>query len=67
MDEDQWARRAVTVLDDDKEFSQSFSQQGLSHYAVKYNRFMGVISDYFLNEDKDAKSACGPDEMSGKI
>ena len=28
-----------------------FVSQGLSHYAIKYNRFMGVISDYFTTEE----------------
>ena len=27
------------------------AEAGLSHYAVKYNRFMGVLSDYFLHEE----------------
>jgi tRNA A37 methylthiotransferase MiaB len=50
MDEQQWNKVSPDLLERDKEYSQRFSQQGLSHYAVKYNRFMGVISDYFLNE-----------------
>ena len=33
-----------------REYSRRFCEQGLSHYAIKYNRFMGVISDYFVNE-----------------
>lgn len=50
LDEAEWERRAPGLLEDDKAHSKRHSAQGLSHYAVKYNRFMGVISDYFLNE-----------------
>jgi len=50
MDEEHWNKVSPGLLERDKEYSQRFSQQGLSHYAVKYNRFMGVISDYFLSE-----------------
>jgi radical SAM superfamily enzyme YgiQ (UPF0313 family) len=50
MDEAAWERAAPTLRKQDAEYSKRFSEQGLSHYAIKYNRFMGVISDYFLNE-----------------
>ncbi len=50
MDETQWDRVSASLLDRDQEYSQQHCESGLSHYAVKYNRFMGVISDYFLNE-----------------
>jgi len=50
MDETEWRRAAADVRERDAEYSRRFCAQGLSHYAVKYNRFMGVISDYFLNE-----------------
>lgn len=50
MDETEWEHVSPTLLDRDKQYSQQHSKEGLSHYAVKYNRFMGVISDYFLNE-----------------
>jgi radical SAM superfamily enzyme YgiQ (UPF0313 family) len=50
MDETQWDRVSASLLDRDQEYSQQHCENGLSHYAVKYNRFMGVISDYFLNE-----------------
>ncbi|MHC5075168.1 MAG: B12-binding domain-containing radical SAM protein [Planctomycetota bacterium] len=50
MDEDDWDRIAPELNEQDKELSQHFSEKGLSHYAIKYNPFMGVISDYFLNE-----------------
>lgn len=51
MDEEHWNRVAPDIRRQDSEISNRLSAEGLSHYAVKYNRFMGVISDYFLNED----------------
>ncbi|MGD8285884.1 MAG: radical SAM protein [Desulfobacterales bacterium] len=50
LDEDGWEQRAQTILEEDKEISEQFVQQGLSHYAIKFNRFMGVISDYFTRD-----------------
>jgi len=50
MNETDWNRIAPTLAQEDKTLSQHFAQEGLSHYAIKYNPFMGVISDYFLNE-----------------
>ena len=50
MDEAEWQRAAPYLRERDAEYSRRFCEQGLSHYAVKYNRFMGVISDYFVNE-----------------
>ena len=50
MDEAAWQQAAPHLREQDAEYSRQFCTQGLSHYAIKYNRFMGVISDYFLNE-----------------
>jgi len=50
MDETEWQQAADDIRKQDADYSQRFCSQGLSHYAIKYNRFMGVISDYFLNE-----------------
>jgi len=50
LDEREWNRIAPELLDKDREYSERFVSEGLSHYAVKYNRFMGVISDYFIRE-----------------
>jgi anaerobic magnesium-protoporphyrin IX monomethyl ester cyclase len=50
MDETRWQEVSPALHEKDKEYSRRFSKQGLSHYAIKYNPFMGVISDYFLNE-----------------
>jgi len=50
LDEKSWQDRVPHLEQEDRQISAEFVQQGLSHYAIKYNRFMGVISDYFLAE-----------------
>jgi hypothetical protein len=50
MDESQWNEISKNIRQQDKIYSREFSEKGLSHYAIKYNRFMGVISDYFLHD-----------------
>jgi radical SAM superfamily enzyme YgiQ (UPF0313 family) len=50
MDEAAWQRAAPGLREQDAEHSRRFCAQGLSHYAIKYNRFTGVISDYFTSE-----------------
>jgi anaerobic magnesium-protoporphyrin IX monomethyl ester cyclase len=49
-DERQWRERAGDLHAEDQRVSQMFAAEGQSHYAVKYHPFMGVISDYFLQE-----------------
>ena len=51
LDAVSWEKRADEFYNQDKEISQRFVDQGLSHYAIKYNPFMGVISDYFTVEE----------------
>ncbi|MDX1709347.1 MAG: radical SAM protein, partial [Desulfobacterales bacterium] len=51
MDAAAWARIEDKIMAEDRALSEHFVNQGLSHYAIKYNRFMGVISDYFLTEE----------------
>ena len=51
MDKDQWTKVSGNLQAEDKKYSRDFSEKGLSHYAIKYNRFMGVISDYFLHDN----------------
>ena len=50
LDADQWEKRADEFYALDKKISEQFVKNGLSHYAIKYNPFMGVISDYFIAE-----------------
>ncbi len=51
LDEKSWEKRTAYIEQEDCEISANFVRQGLSHFAIKYNRFMGVISDYFTAED----------------
>ena len=51
LDEKSWEKRAASIEQEDGEISEKFVNRGYSHYAIKYNRFMGVISDYFTAED----------------
>ena len=51
LDTRAWEQRAGQIEEEDRKISEEFVAQGLSHYAIKYNRFMGVISDYFTAED----------------
>jgi radical SAM superfamily enzyme YgiQ (UPF0313 family) len=51
LDEKAWEKRLLHIEQEDSDISKKFVRQGLSHYAIKYNRFMGVISDYFTAED----------------
>jgi radical SAM superfamily enzyme YgiQ (UPF0313 family) len=52
LDADAWRRRAPTIAAKDREISARLVKAGIRHYAIKYNRFMGVISDYFTKEDE---------------
>ncbi len=51
MDAKTWEEKADDLYEEDKEISENFIKKGLSHYAIKYNPFMGVISDYFTQEN----------------
>ena len=50
MNREEWDRIAPTLHQEDRKLSIQFQEKNLTHYAVKYNPFMGVISDYFMNE-----------------
>jgi radical SAM superfamily enzyme YgiQ (UPF0313 family) len=51
MDAKSWGKRADKLYEEDRAISENFVKQGLSHYAIKYNPFMGVISDFFIKEE----------------
>jgi radical SAM superfamily enzyme YgiQ (UPF0313 family) len=51
MDDDAWAKRSPYIEEEDRELSAKFVGRGWPHYAIRYNRFMGVISNYFTCED----------------
>ncbi|OEU45169.1 MAG: hypothetical protein BBJ60_08030 [Desulfobacterales bacterium S7086C20] len=51
LDDRGWEQRAENIRENDRTMSEDLVKQGLSHYAIKYNPFMGVISDYFTTEN----------------
>lgn len=51
MDATQWEAFKPTFSERDAELSRAATRAGLLHYAVRYNAFMGVRSDFFLAED----------------
>ncbi|MBS3757587.1 MAG: B12-binding domain-containing radical SAM protein [Desulfobacterales bacterium] len=50
MDASAWEQREPALAEEERRLSEEMIRRGESHYAVKYNPFMGVISDYFLTE-----------------
>ncbi|HBN27406.1 MAG TPA: hypothetical protein DD405_08060 [Desulfobacteraceae bacterium] len=48
LNTDEWEKRSDEFYAQEGEISKEFVKKGLSHYAIKYNPFMGVISDYFI-------------------
>lgn len=52
LDATSWAAVENKLEAEDKRLSDQMVKAGKTHYAIKYNRFMGVISDYFLAEEK---------------
>jgi hypothetical protein len=50
LDEASWRARSGRIREEDRALSEEMTRRGLRHYAIKYNPFMGVISDYFLAE-----------------
>jgi anaerobic magnesium-protoporphyrin IX monomethyl ester cyclase len=50
MDQNEFEKVSSSLHDEDREISLRLQAEGKTHYAVKYNPFMGVISDYFVNE-----------------
>ena len=51
MDAEEWARFEPSVRDVDRELSAAAAEADELHYAIRYNAFMGVRSDYFLAEE----------------
>lgn len=52
LDEDGWREFRGTVRERDKELSAAAVAANELHYAIRYNSFMGVRSDYFLAEER---------------
>ena len=51
LDSRSWEESADSLYESDREISRDFVKEETSHYAIKYNPFMGVISDYFTAEN----------------
>ncbi len=47
---EEWAQRSPSLHEEDEALSAQLQQEEKRHYAIKFNPFMGVISDYFMNE-----------------
>ncbi len=54
LDRRAWEDIYPGLLEEDRAISRNFQREGKRHYAIKYNRFMGVISDYFISEARSA-------------
>jgi anaerobic magnesium-protoporphyrin IX monomethyl ester cyclase len=52
MDAEQWRAFEPTVNAVDRELSAEAIAAGELHYAIRYNDFMGVRSDFFLAEEQ---------------
>jgi len=50
LTEDEWQERKRFIEKEDEALTESFLARGIEHYAIKYNRFMGVNSKYFSIE-----------------
>jgi len=51
MDREAWESFKPQIADLDRELSDGCIERGELHYAIRYNRFMGVRSDFFLAEE----------------
>lgn len=52
MDAQQWADFQPRIREIDGEYSRAAAAHDELHYAIRYNRFMGVRSDYYLAEEQ---------------
>ncbi|HNU72550.1 MAG TPA: radical SAM protein [Thermodesulfobacteriota bacterium] len=51
----EWENRKDTVVEADQKISGHMIAAKEVHYAIKYNSFMGVRSDYFLAEEQNGR------------
>lgn len=58
---EEWNAVKETMLAKDQAISDSLAKEGKLHYAIKYNAFMGVRSDFFLKEAKAGD--CDPEHL----
>ncbi len=52
LSQERWNEVKNNIIEKDRKISDNLSKLGKLHYAIKYNPFMGVRSDYFLEEEK---------------
>jgi radical SAM superfamily enzyme YgiQ (UPF0313 family) len=52
LDAQQWAAFQPRIRELDREYSRAAAANDELHYAIRYNRFMGVRSDYYLAEEQ---------------
>ncbi|WAC08928.1 MAG: radical SAM protein [Thermodesulfobacteriota bacterium] len=50
---ERWNEIKETMIQRDQKISDRMVNAGMLHFAIKYNPFMGVRSDYFLDEGKN--------------
>jgi anaerobic magnesium-protoporphyrin IX monomethyl ester cyclase len=55
LSSEEWDAFKGSCAERDREISQRLVRAGHLHYAIKYNAFMGVRSDYFLEEEEGNK------------
>ncbi len=55
LSREDWEKHKEEIEEQDKRISAEMLSKGLRHYAIKYNRFMGVDSDYFTREESQAR------------
>jgi len=51
MNREEWEAFQPSLREVDREYSEAASRAGEVHYAIRYNAFMGVRSDFFLAEE----------------
>ena len=51
MDAEEWEAFRPTLRQVDEQYSAAATEAGELHYAIRYNEFMGVRSDFFLAEE----------------
>lgn len=54
LSREKWEKEKESIAEMDAHLSAELQSKKLRHYATKYNRFMGVDSDYFTTEDADS-------------
>jgi len=52
LSQEEWSAVKDRLGETDREVSRRLVQAGQLHYAIKYNAFMGVRSDYFMEEEE---------------